>query len=224
MTNTGLPPHGLEESADDFSEGWIDASRPLRPSTPVWPGDRPFELDQRREASFVLSSFSTTCHVGTHIDAPLHVDEAAHAVEGVRLERCIGQTEVVRVPASVACVTPSDVPVDWKPSTPRVLLRSDSYPIDAAIEEGFSGLSAELVHWLADRGVELVGIDTPSVDVFSSEKLPAHHALLERGMTWIEGLWLGDAKPGRYLMVAVPILLEGAEAAPVRAILKPLDP
>ena len=101
-------------------------------------------------------------------------------------------------------------------------LRSDSYPIDAAIEEGFSGLSAELVHWLADLGVELVGIDTPSVDVFSSEKLPAHHALLERGMTWIEGLWLGDAKPGRYFMVAVPILLEGAEAAPVRAILKPL--
>jgi arylformamidase len=102
-------------------------------------------------------------------------------------------------------------------------LRSDSYPIDAAIKNGFSGLSAELAHWLADRGVSLVGVDTPSVDVFSSEDLPAHHALLARGLTWIEGLWLGDAEPGRYLLVALPILLEGAEAAPVRAILKPLS-
>jgi len=79
------------------------------------------------------------------------------------------------------------------------------------------------VDWLADRGVELVGVDTPSVDVFSSKELPAHHALLERGMTWIEGLWLGSAEPGRYLMVALPILLKGADAAPVRAILKPIS-
>ena len=79
------------------------------------------------------------------------------------------------------------------------------------------------MRWLSDRKVELVGVDTPSVDVFSSIELPAHHALLEHGMTWIEGLWLGDAEPGHYLLVALPILLEGAEAAPVRAILKPLS-
>jgi arylformamidase len=189
----------------------------------VWPGDRPFELDQRRRDGFVLSSFSTTCHVGTHIDAPLHLDESAHGIEGLRLERCVGPAEVVRMPASEGALSPSNVPDGWVPSTSRVLLKSDSFPIGAPIEEGFAGMSEELVHWLADGGVELIGIDSPSVDVFSSEDLPAHHALLERGLTWIEGLWLGDAEPGRYLMIALPILLEGAEAAPVRAILKPLD-
>ena len=214
-------PTDLSGELESFSEGWIDASRPLHSATPVWPGDHPFELHQSRENSFVLSSFSTTCHVGTHVDAPFHLDQTGHSVEAVRLERCVGPAEVVRVPADGRAVTPQDLPNDWVPSTSRVLFRSDSYPIDAAIEGGFSGLSAELVRWLADRNVELVGIDTPSVDVFSSEKLPAHHALLELGMTWIEGLWLGDAESGRYLMVALPILLEGAEAAPVRAILKP---
>ena len=78
------------------------------------------------------------------------------------------------------------------------------------------------MRWLSDCKVELVGVDNPSVDVFTSKELPAHHALLEPGMTWIEGLWLGNAEPGCYLMVALPMLLEGAEAAPVRAILKPL--
>jgi len=216
-----IPLHVPEDFHKKFSEGWIDASRPLHSATPVWPGDHPFKLDQSREGSFVLSSFSTTCHVGTHVDAPLHLDETAHGVEAVRLERCVGPAEVVRIPAAGRAATPGDLPDSWVPSTSRVLFKSDSHPIDAVIEDGFSGLSAELVHWLADRGVELVGVDAPSVDVFPSKELPAHHALLELGMTWIEGLWLGNAEPGRYLLVALPILLEGAEAAPVRAILKP---
>ena len=218
-----MPPDSPDNLVEFFCGGWIDASRPLRPATPVWPGDRPFELDQQREVGFVLSSFSTTCHVGTHVDAPLHLDTSQPGIDGLRLGRCVGPAEVVRVPSSGVAARPADLQADWAPPTSRILLRSDSYPIDAPIENGFSGFSAELVHWLADRGVELVGIDTPSVDVFSSQDLPAHHALLERGLTWVEGLWLGDADPGRYIMIALPILLEGAEAAPVRAILKPIN-
>ena len=213
--------HPSKEFVRRFSDGWIDASRPLGSGTPVWPGDRPFELHQNREGSFVLSSFSTTCHVGTHVDAPLHLDETGHGVEDVPLERCVGAAEVVRIPAAGAA-NPEDLPAKWLPSTSKVLFKSDSFPIDATIEGGFAGLSGELVRWLADRGVEMVGVDTPSVDVFSSKELPAHYALLALGMTWIEGLWLGDAEPGHYLLVALPMPLEGAEAAPVRAILKPL--
>jgi arylformamidase len=218
-----MPPDAPDNLVDFFCDGWIDASRPLRSSTPVWPGDQPFELDQEREEGRVLSSFSTTCHVGTHIDAPLHLDPSQPGIDGLRLSRCVGPADVIRVPSSGVAVEPADLLVGWAPATPRVLLRSDSFPIDAAIEDGFSGMSAELVHWLADRGVELVGIDTPSVDVFSAGNLPAHHALLERGLTWVEGLWLGDVDPGRYLMISLPILLDGAEAAPVRAILRRLD-
>jgi len=205
------------------SEGWIDVSRPLHPQIPVWPGDRPFELEQRREPGFVLSSFSTTCHVGTHLDAPLHFDETAVGVEGVPLARCVGPAEVVRTQISSGALMPQDLPDGWTPSTSRVLVRTDSYPLDGTIEDGFVGLSADLVHWLADRGVELLGIDTPSVDVYKSGDHPAHHALLARGLTWIEGLWLDAAEPGAYLLIALPILLEGAEAAPVRAILGPMN-
>jgi arylformamidase len=187
----------------------------------VWPGDRAFELDQQREEGVVLSSFSTTCHVGTHMEAPLHLDETANGIDGVRLARCVGPAEVLRVSAAKIAVTPADLPAGWTPSTPRVLFRSDSFPIDATVEEDFTGLSADLVHWLADRAVVLVGIDTPSVDTFRTEDLQAHRALAERDLTWIEGLWLGDAEPGRYVLIALPIPLEGAEAAPTRAILKP---
>ena len=69
----------------------------------------------------------------------------------------------------------------------------------------------------------MVGVDTPSVDPFESEGLPAHRALLAHGMTWIEGMWLENAEPGRYLLIALPILLKGSEAAPVRAVLKRME-
>jgi arylformamidase len=68
--------------------------------------------------------------------------------------------------------------------------------------------------------VVLVGIDTPSVDPFSSDDLPAHRALLERGMTWIEGLWLGGVVAGRYQLVALPMAIVGADAAPARVALR----
>lgn len=202
--------------------GWIDITRPLGPTTPVWPGDHPFRLHQRREPAFVLSRFETTCHVGTHLDAPLHLDAAAPAIEGVPIERCVGPAEVVRTDGRHGALTPAALPPGWAPRTSRVLVRTDTFSLDQPIGPGFAGLSAELVHWLADRAVELVGIDTPSVDVFESEELPAHHALLERGLTWIEGLWLADAEPGPYFLAALPLLLEGAEAAPVRAAIAPL--
>lgn len=211
------------EFAHWASDGWIDISRPLHPQIPVWPGDRPFKLEQRRETGFVLSSFSTTCHVGTHLDAPLHFDETAVGVEGVSLARCVGPAEVVRTQISSGALMPQDLPDGWTPSTSRVLIRTNSYPLDGTIEDGFAGLSADLVHWFADRGVELLGIDTPSVDIYKSGDHPAHHALLDRGLTWIEGLWLDAAEPGTYLLIALPILLEGAEAAPVRAILGPMN-
>lgn len=202
--------------------GWIDVSRPLRDTTPVWQGDRSFVLTQARKAGFVLSSFRTTCHAGTHVDAPMHLDAAAHDVDNIPIDRWVGPAEVVRVGGPGREVTPSDLPEGWAPTTERVLLRTDSHALDAPIEPGFCALSVVLVHWLADREVTLVGIDTPSVDLFESQELPAHRALIERGLTWIEGLWLGEVEPGPYLLAALPLRLEGAEAAPLRAILRPL--
>jgi arylformamidase len=206
---TGTPPGRSE---------WIDASRPLTPATPVWPGDRAFQLDRVVTRGIAASSISTSCHAGTHVDAPVHLDATAGGVESIPLERLIGPAEVVVVAAEV--VAPEHLPAGWSPAAPRLLLRTDSHPLDAPIGPGSAAVDARLVHWLADRGVVLVGIDTPSVDPFSSDDLPAHRALLARRMTWIEGLWLGGVAPGRYQLVALPMAIVGADAAPVRVALR----
>lgn len=201
---------------------WIDVSRPLVAGIPVWPGDRPFHIEQRRSNGMVLTAFSTTCHVGTHIDAELHMEGKGAAVETIPLEKLVGPAEVVRATGRPPRVGIEHLPSGWTPQARRVLLRTDSHPADArAVGSGLSGLAVALVHELADRGVMLVGVDSPSVDPFDSVDYAAHHALAERGMAWIEGLLLEAIEPGLYDLVALPMPLVGAEAAPVRAILRP---
>ncbi len=203
-------------------DGWIDVSRPLTSQTPVWPGDRAFELDQHSVDDLLVSALSSTCHIGTHVDAPLHLRPSGIAVHEIPIGRLIGPAEVVRLPASCELALPRDLSPGWTPRYQKVLLRTDSHPVGRPIGEGFTGVSPELVHWFSDHGVATVGTDTPSPDPFSSTDLEAHNALADRGMTWIEGLDLEGVGAGCYLFIALPLPLRGTEAAPVRALVKRL--
>jgi len=89
--------------------------------------------------------------------------------------------------------------------------------------EDFAALAPELVTWLHERGVCLVGIDTPSVDPFSSKELPAHKTFLKHDMAILEGLMLKDVPEGHYELIALPLRLAGFDASPVRAVLRTLS-
>jgi arylformamidase len=71
----------------------------------------------------------------------------------------------------------------------------------------------ELIEHLHRQGVRLVGIDTPSVDLFSSKDLPAHKACLKHELAILEGI---------YEFIALPRRLVGFDTSPVRAILREL--
>lgn len=200
----------------------VDITRPLAPGLPAWPGDTPFELRRRTEDGVVVSAVVASCHAGTHVDAPLHVEAGGDAVHAIPLDRFVGPAEVVRVEPVDGLVTVASLPAGFEPRAPRVLLRTDSHPLGAPLDGRFAGLAADLADWLADRGVVLVGVDTPSVDPFAAADLPCHRRLLARGLTWVEGLTLEGVAPGLYRLVALPLLLVGAEAAPLRAVLETL--
>jgi arylformamidase len=73
--------------------------------------------------------------------------------------------------------------------------------------------------FLAEREVCLLGVDLPSVDPIDSKELPNHHALATRGIHILESLNLAAVDPGRYDLIALPMPLVGADAAPCRAVL-----
>ena len=67
-----------------------------------------------------------------------------------------------------------------------------------------------------------IGIDTPSVDPGSSQTLEAHQSIAKNNMAILEGLDLSAVTEGLYELIALPLKLKGADASPVRAVLKSL--
>lgn len=201
-----------------------DISQRLRPGLPVWPGDTGFAHDQTwkmADGSPVnVSRLTMSTHSGTHADAPLHYDEAGLDSASSALEPYIGECLVVDARGVGAAIEVGDLP--HLHSADRILFRTyDTFPHEAW-ESEFTAISAETIKWLALQGVRLVGIDTPSIDPQDSKTMDAHKAVLAADMRILEGLVLDDVPEGRYELIALPLPLAGADASPVRAVLREL--
>jgi arylformamidase len=203
-----------------------DISPPISASLAVWPGDTPphreLLLDLARGDSVTLSTLHATVHLGAHADAPSHYGRGAADIGGRALEPYLGLCEVMRVtvPRGVR-MTPQMLP--GPPRAARVLFATGTYPDPATFNEDFAALAPELVDHLHRAGVSLIGIDTPSVDLFESKDLPAHRRFLAQDVAILEGLVLEGVPAGVYELIALPLRLEGFDASPVRAVLRSLD-
>lgn len=217
-----------------------DITPPVNESLKVWPGDTAPSREILSEvgggASVTLSTLRTTVHLGAHADAPSHCSASAPSIDEVSLDPYLGPCRVVRVDVPRgSCLTLNH----WQQSTGgrglqagsdnadgrstqprRILFATGTYPNPFDFNEDFAALSPELVDHLHECGVRLVGIDTPSVDLFSSKELPAHNRCLQLGMAVLEGLVLADVPEGLYELIALPLKLVGFDASPVRAVLR----
>ena len=165
-------------------------------------------------------------HLGAHADGPNHYGKGADSIEKMPISRYLGPATVLE--ATVAPgkrVLPSDVRGLELLETQIVLLRTSTFPTFEAWREDFAALSVELVDELGRRGVTTIGIDTPSVDLIASKDLEAHNAILRHGIAILEGLDLKNVAAGPgviYELIALPLPLEGFDASPVRAVLRPM--
>jgi arylformamidase len=203
-----------------------DISPPLTDRLRVWPGDTPLSreilCDMSRGDNLTLSTLHATVHLGAHADGPNHYGMNAPAIDARSLDYYLGPCQVIRVAAPRgACITPAMLKT--RVSQPRVLLATGTYPDPEDFNEDFAALSPELVEQLHGDGVKLLGIDTPSVDPFSSKDLPAHKTFLKYDMAILEGLVLRDVPEGVYELIALPLRLVGFDASPVRAVIRALD-
>jgi kynurenine formamidase len=85
--------------------------------------------------------------------------------------------------------------------------------------EGWPAVSAEVVDYLAERGIRCVGIDAPSIGgVDEKQALMSYWALGSRGMVAVEYLQNLDMLPAKayFLFAAIPI--RGCHGGPGRAI------
>ena len=200
----------------------LDISPTLSPRIAVWPGDtayrRVVNLAISDGANIDLSEIRTTLHVGAHADAPSHYLAGGQTIEQRPLERYCGPCQVIRAavgPGRRIGLADIDVPI----VAPRLLFYTGTFLDPERFNEDFAALSPDLIEQLAKLEVTLVGLDTPSIDLFDDKLLHSHQAVARHDLAVLEGLRLDGIEPGVYTLFALPLKLEGADASPVRAVL-----
>ncbi|HVK60122.1 MAG TPA: cyclase family protein [Bdellovibrionales bacterium] len=195
----------------------------------VFPGDVSFRRNVSLEFSkghnLVLSSIQTTLHLGAHADGPNHYSKTGEGIGARDVSLYFGSCLVVHAIAVRGTRVSREHLGDeyQKPGAfkgvKRVLVKTGSFPDPDHWNSDFSSFDPKFIEELANEGVKLIGIDTPSIDPEDSKDLPSHAAVAKHDLAILEGIILDKVPEGKYTLLALPLKLENADAAPVRAIL-----
>jgi arylformamidase len=202
---------------------WIDISQVLNNNIPVWPGDTPFQYEvswgMEESGSVNVGQVKMSTHTGTHIDAPFHFENDGKKVIELDFNLYIGPALVIHVekPESIGMKELQGVDLN---GVKRLLIRTDSWQDKTVFPESIPHIELELAAYLAGHGVQLLGLDLPSVDPLDSKELNAHHELNNQGIHILEGLVLDKIEPGKYELAALPLPLEQGDGSPVRAVVR----
>lgn len=201
-----------------------DITPPISPRLAVWPGDTPPSrevlCDMARGDNITLSTVRATVHLGAHADGPNHYGKDAADISSRDLSLYCGPCQVVRPGAKRSERMRLDIDVKAE----RFLLATGTYPDPENFSADFAAYDPAFIESLHQRGVRLIGIDTPSIDLFDSKDLPSHKMVLKHDMAILEGLDLKDVPEGVYELIALPLKLVGFDASPVRAVLRSPSP
>jgi arylformamidase len=203
----------------------IDISMPLYNGVPGWPGDTPYSFElawtKEQSGSVNVGKLEMSSHIGTHIDAPFHFDDDGKKVFDLPIELYTGPATVIDVSGGQE-ITLNSIKEKVKMGTKRVLFKTNCWGDRTLFPEKIVPVLPEIVPFLKNCGVELIGVDMPSVDHLDSKELAAHHTLHEHHIHILEGLVLDHVAEGEYELIALPLSLKEADGSPVRAVLREL--
>jgi arylformamidase len=218
-------------SAQQLSaSGWLDVSVPIDPATlPVYTGNLPPSIEwvnsTKKGDKINLSNLHTGLHAGTHFDAPFHFLADGVTAEKVSLDHFLGPALVIECSPSATVIDAAELKKHKWQGAKRILFKTrNSYQnfwADKKFHQDFTALGTDAAQMLADGGVETVGIDYHSIQIYGTDG-STHRALLRKGVGVIEGLDLRKISGGQYEMMGLPIKLVGTEAAPMRVLLRPM--
>lgn len=219
-------------ASDGSQADWSDVSAPLdMATTPTYPGDTRLEIKFLRSFTagdkVTLSSYLMTAHAGTHVDAPLHFVAKGASIDLVPLTTLMGRARVIDCSPDAAAIDVAELNKhNWR-GAKRILFRTrnsrNSWMVDPNFHQDFTYIAPDAAQLMADSGVQLVGIDYLSAEKFGASEPKTHQILLGRGIPIIEGLDFRGVKAGEYDLIVLPLRVVGHEAAPARALLRPLQ-
>ncbi len=193
---------------------YIDLTQSFGPKMPVYPGDAYPELTPMEQDGIMDHKLSTGMHVGTHMDAPLHMVPGGKKISELSPEKFFGRG--VLVDARGQEKIGPELFVDIQANDIVLLYTGFGVKFnDADYYEKYPELTEAAANKLVELKVKLVGMDTPSPD---RPPYLSHKVLLKEEILIIENLTnLEQLIDKKFDVVALPAKLE-TDAAPTRVI------
>jgi arylformamidase len=206
---------------------WIDVSVPLHdgmrqgPLEPLTPHIE-FIMARDKGNPIDMLQININSHNGTHIDAPKHHVKGGSSIDQMPLDTGIGPARVIEIRDTRSITVDEIIPYDIQAGERLLFKTHNSYRPERFTEfiRDWVYFSTEAINYLAERKIRLLGIDAISIgSPINANEI--HETLLTRGIYILEDLELGHVRPGRYEMICLPLRLQGGDASPVRAIIRP---
>ena len=208
----------------------LDLTLTISENIPTFPGspqpsfiqDKNVKNDGYNSELLFLSS-----HTGTHLDAPYHFQEKGEKIHEISLKRFVSSAILVKSrKKGDQPITKTDIQKFEKkhgkiPSGSTVIfwtgwqkmIKNISYFIRNP------GLSTAAAKYLVSKKINLVGTDSPSIDLGKDKRFPAHHIFSKNNVLIVENLTnLEKIRSSKFHFVVLPLKLKGATGSPVRAI------
>jgi kynurenine formamidase len=180
-----------------------------------------------KEDEYNLELLFLSSHTGTHLDAPYHFVKNGIKIHQIPLDRLLGNGILIKIKKEKnQSITKNDlisferkngnIPkhssiffyTEWQKN-----LNSDYYFINNP------GLSESAATYLVSKRINLVGIDSPSIDLGQAKNFRVHKILAKNNILIVENLSnLNKISSKQFDFVILPLKLKDATGSPVRAI------
>jgi len=200
----------------------IDISIGIKENMITYPGDAKFKT--KPVCTIAHSGCNMTklvlgTHTGTHIDAPFHFLSHGASIDKIPLSVFIGKTQVIEIEEDK--ITADNLKSKIKSDIKRILFKTKNSNLLKKNQfcKNYTYLTEDGAHFIAKKGIKLVGIDYISIDRFGTPDFSVHKILFEAQICILEGIYLAKVKPDYYTLIALPLKLNCLDGSPVRAVL-----
>ena len=208
----------------------IDLTLTVSDKIPTFPGSpQPnfIPWENVKEDGYNLELLFLSTHTGTHMDAPYHFLEKGAKIHEISLKKLVSEAVLIKSKKNGGeSITKTDIQKFEKKHGKidgfSSVIFSTGWQRNLQKKYYFEknpGLSVSAAKYLASKKINLVGIDSPSIDLGKDSKFSVHQIFAKKGMLIVENLAnLEKIKSSKFHLVVLPLKLKNATGSPVRAI------
>lgn len=197
------------------------------PSFPGSPKPQFINWSELKNDGYNLELLFLSSHTGTHLDAPYHFSKNGIKINQIPLDRLLGKAILIKLEKTKnSPITKSDI-VSFEKNNFKIPIASSiffytGWQKNLKNNNYFTenpGLDSSSAKYLVSKKVNMIGIDSPSIDIGKDDSFNVHNIFSQNNILIVENLTnLNKIPTKEFNFTVLPLKLKDATGSPVRAI------